>query len=358
MTDQRQTDAKKWSDKWFKKLNPDAKLVFLWLTDNVDHGGFIELDLEDIAGDIGWDDEERAEEALLTLSKGKQGSVRLGKGKEPYVRVLIREGHCWLRNKAKVQCTSYDLRLRVAFERGCVRLFLQNKALFPEPLEAYTCDGTLTYPSLGFVRDYKNKDRREKLEDIRTRGGDLPGDPSKPRTDPKPETEPKPARAGGLPYPPEDASEIERWKGQNEHYDAMTDGGVRMRYDEFKATARLAGAGDDLNWAKVVEKMIWKQGTGELTKASGYMASLIKSPDFKLGVEEGGLDENGRSAAWHEQASQINKLYSHHKISADGVREMHEQHRGGVDHDMAAYDRGEGPLQAEFPMDKPEEYPA
>lgn len=313
----RLTDDGKWRDKWFRKLTDDAKLVFLWLCDNTDQAGFIELDEEVMEFEIG-KDVERLNEALRSLGKPFKG----------YERVLVREGICWLRNRAKIQCGSTDLSSKGPFQRGCLNRLLEHETLFPEVRKAYK-----GFESLGKAHNNNNK---SKSKSNRGSGGE-------------------PARAGGLPYPPEDASEIERWRGKNEHYDAMTDGGVRMRYDEFKATARLAGAGDDLNWAKVVEKMIWKQGTGELTKASGYMASLIKSPDFKLGVEEGGLDENGRSAAWHEQASQINKLYSHHKISADGVREMHEQHRGGVDHDMAAYDRGEGPLQAEFPMDKPEE---
>ena len=43
------TDTNKWTDPWFRKLTPNEKLVFMYLVDNCDMAGFIELDLEVIS---------------------------------------------------------------------------------------------------------------------------------------------------------------------------------------------------------------------------------------------------------------------------------------------------------------------
>jgi hypothetical protein len=38
------TDIDKWRDPWFRNLSPTQKLVYLYLLDNCDHAGFIEID--------------------------------------------------------------------------------------------------------------------------------------------------------------------------------------------------------------------------------------------------------------------------------------------------------------------------
>jgi hypothetical protein len=47
------TETEKWRDPWFRKLSPQAKLLFLWLVDNCDKAGVIELDFEAASFDIG-----------------------------------------------------------------------------------------------------------------------------------------------------------------------------------------------------------------------------------------------------------------------------------------------------------------
>lgn len=40
------TDSDKWKDKWFRALRPELKLAYLYLLDNCDHAGVIEIDEE------------------------------------------------------------------------------------------------------------------------------------------------------------------------------------------------------------------------------------------------------------------------------------------------------------------------
>lgn len=54
----RLTETGKWSDRWFRKLKPSEKLVFLYLIDNCNNAGFIELDYEHMAYLTGISDNE------------------------------------------------------------------------------------------------------------------------------------------------------------------------------------------------------------------------------------------------------------------------------------------------------------
>jgi hypothetical protein len=47
------TETTKWADPWFRKLHPTAKLLWLYLCDNCDHAGVIELDPEVAAMQMG-----------------------------------------------------------------------------------------------------------------------------------------------------------------------------------------------------------------------------------------------------------------------------------------------------------------
>lgn len=70
------TATEKWSDKWFRKLSPTLKLGWLYLTDNCDASGVIELDEEHAEFQIGtavdWDDLFKvAESRIKKLGDGK-----------------------------------------------------------------------------------------------------------------------------------------------------------------------------------------------------------------------------------------------------------------------------------------------
>ena len=47
------TDCDKWRDPWFRRLSVQAKLVWLWLLDNCDNAGVIDVDIELAAFQIG-----------------------------------------------------------------------------------------------------------------------------------------------------------------------------------------------------------------------------------------------------------------------------------------------------------------
>src|SRR5215831_2721777 len=43
------TETEKWTDPWFRRLSPTAKLLWLYLTDNCDRTGLIDLDFEAVS---------------------------------------------------------------------------------------------------------------------------------------------------------------------------------------------------------------------------------------------------------------------------------------------------------------------
>ena len=49
------TETLKWSDPWFRKLDPKLKLLWFWIVDNCDHAGVIDLDLEMASFHIGYE---------------------------------------------------------------------------------------------------------------------------------------------------------------------------------------------------------------------------------------------------------------------------------------------------------------
>ena len=74
------TETEKWRDPWFRKLSPSAKLLFLWLVDNCDKAGVIDLDFESASFDIG---QPIKTDHLIELesrtSKLPNGKIRLTK---------------------------------------------------------------------------------------------------------------------------------------------------------------------------------------------------------------------------------------------------------------------------------------
>lgn len=64
----RMTDTNKWKDKWFRTLNPLEKVLFIYLTENCDNAGFIEIDYSYWAYQIGADEDD-IEGAFKGLNK-------------------------------------------------------------------------------------------------------------------------------------------------------------------------------------------------------------------------------------------------------------------------------------------------
>jgi hypothetical protein len=63
------TNIDKWhKDRWFIDLQPMDKLVFIYLCDNCDHAGFMELSIRTIAFDIGTN-EDQIKESLVNLKR-------------------------------------------------------------------------------------------------------------------------------------------------------------------------------------------------------------------------------------------------------------------------------------------------
>jgi hypothetical protein len=48
------TETQKWEDPWFRKLKPEAKLLWQWILDHCDNAGVIEPDLELAAFQVGY----------------------------------------------------------------------------------------------------------------------------------------------------------------------------------------------------------------------------------------------------------------------------------------------------------------
>lgn len=62
------TEINKWKDKWFRALNPTEKILFIYLIENCDNAGFIEVDCDLWAFQIGLDENEISE-SLVGLKK-------------------------------------------------------------------------------------------------------------------------------------------------------------------------------------------------------------------------------------------------------------------------------------------------
>lgn len=95
------TETTKWRDPWFRRLSQTSKLLWIWLTDNCDNAGVIDIDLESASFDIGKTVNEEhlteVESRLHALPNGKawipsfiefQYGVRLSPKCVPHLRVL------------------------------------------------------------------------------------------------------------------------------------------------------------------------------------------------------------------------------------------------------------------------------
>ena len=80
------TETEKWKDKWFRSLQPAEKLLFLYLLDNCNNAGFIEIDEEFFVFQLGVPT-DRIKECLKGLSKS----------------CVIIDGWLWIKNFLKHQ---------------------------------------------------------------------------------------------------------------------------------------------------------------------------------------------------------------------------------------------------------------
>jgi len=65
----RYTNTEKWNDSWFSNLKPNEKLLFIYLYENCDIAGFVELNIKRWSTDLGYD-KKIIEGALKGLQRG------------------------------------------------------------------------------------------------------------------------------------------------------------------------------------------------------------------------------------------------------------------------------------------------
>ena len=92
------TDCDKWRDPWFRRLSGQAKLLWLWLLDNCDNAGVLDVDLELAAFQIG--------------SELKPGAIKELKDKVE----KLPNGKVWIRNFIYFQ---YSVGNNKRFAPGC-----------------------------------------------------------------------------------------------------------------------------------------------------------------------------------------------------------------------------------------------
>jgi len=75
------TQTEKWRDPWFRKLKPEWKLVWLYITDACDNAGVMELDTEQaaflIGANISWKDFNNIYAGRVESFKGKSGAEKI-----------------------------------------------------------------------------------------------------------------------------------------------------------------------------------------------------------------------------------------------------------------------------------------
>ena len=157
------TETEKWRDKWFRRLPPTAKLAWLWMCDNCDIGGFLEVDEQLMAQELGVT-EAQAQGAMKHLERGYVGGGEW----------------IWLRNFLKHQ-KNLPLNTANAAHRGILRRFDDRKPDFPSLKESVLEVSPLQAPCKPLPRGTG----KGKGIGIGNRGGSAEGGDPKP---PKPKT--------------------------------------------------------------------------------------------------------------------------------------------------------------------------
>ena len=115
------TKTEKWSDPWYRNLSPIEKILWIYLCDNCDNAGFIEVDVGLVAFQIGCSEDE-IQGALKGLARGLLGA---SKPHKYAIRTFIKnQGNENLnpKNKAHLQI---------------IRIIEENIDLFPQIYKQY-----------------------------------------------------------------------------------------------------------------------------------------------------------------------------------------------------------------------------
>ena len=113
------TETDKWSDPWYRKLNPVQKCLFSYCCDNCNNAGFIEIDLEAWAFPISC--------SIKDLEGAWQG---LGRG------LLVADGWAFVRNFLKHQKHLPLMPEKNPAHRQIVAFFNEQSSRFPNLLQS------------------------------------------------------------------------------------------------------------------------------------------------------------------------------------------------------------------------------
>lgn len=149
----RNTDERKWDDRWFRQLSPESKVLYGYLGDTCDCGGFLEYDPELWAFRTGMslDEVEKAWKPLLESGKAQRW-VKDGSSMG-HDRVI--GGIVWVKNAVKIQLAGKELDTANRFHRGIYRKLKTHLDKFPEIQGSYMAHArVINDPSMPLPRGY------------------------------------------------------------------------------------------------------------------------------------------------------------------------------------------------------------
>jgi len=109
------TDAKKWDDVWFSQLTLEQKVMFMYLCDECDIAGFLEVNEKIAALQTGVDD---VRGAIESLSKS----------------VLYKDGYVWIKKHLKHQ-KNLPINIRNGAHKAIIKSIAEHIDRFPEIFE-------------------------------------------------------------------------------------------------------------------------------------------------------------------------------------------------------------------------------
>ena len=109
------TDAKKWDDVWFSQLTLEQKVMFMYLCDECDIAGFLEVNERLAELQTGVDD---VRGAIVSLSKA----------------VLYKDGYIWIKKHLKHQ-KNLPINMRNGAHKAIIKSIAEHIDRFPEIFE-------------------------------------------------------------------------------------------------------------------------------------------------------------------------------------------------------------------------------